>query len=42
MPAEAAKQELLRHRDTQFDATVIDGLLDGLNLADKLSMELTH
>jgi diguanylate cyclase (GGDEF)-like protein len=42
MPTQAAKQELLRHRGTQFDASVIDALLDGLNLADKLSMELTQ
>jgi diguanylate cyclase (GGDEF)-like protein len=42
MPAQAAKQELLRHRGTQFDPTVIDTLLDALNLADNLPIELTH
>jgi two-component system cell cycle response regulator len=39
MPAQAAKQELLRHRGTQFDSTVIDSLLDALNLADNLPIE---
>ncbi len=39
LPAQAAKQELLRHRGTQFDATVIDTLLDALNLADNLPVE---
>ncbi len=42
MSAQAAKQELLRRRGTQFDATVIDTLLDALNLADDLPIELTH
>ena len=42
MSARAATDELLRHRGTQFDAAVIDALLDGLNLADGPSIELTH
>ena len=42
MSAQAAKHELLRRRGTQFDATVIDTLLDALNLADHLPIELTH
>jgi diguanylate cyclase (GGDEF)-like protein len=40
MPAQAAKEELLRHRGTQFDTTVVDTLLDALNLAaDNLPIE---
>ena len=33
MSTQAAKQELLRQRGTQFDASVIDSLIDALNLA---------
>jgi HD-GYP domain-containing protein (c-di-GMP phosphodiesterase class II) len=36
MPAQAARQELLRHRGTQFDAAVVDALLCALTLADNL------
>jgi HD-GYP domain-containing protein (c-di-GMP phosphodiesterase class II) len=39
MPVQAAKEELLRFRGTQFDATVVDALLDALNLADNLPIE---
>lgn len=39
MPTQAAREELLRHRDTQFDATVVDALLCALDLADNLSVE---
>jgi HD-GYP domain-containing protein (c-di-GMP phosphodiesterase class II) len=39
MPLQAAKEELLRFRGTQFDATVVDALLDALNLADNLPIE---
>jgi putative nucleotidyltransferase with HDIG domain len=39
MPAQAAREELIRHRGTQFDATVVDALLCALNLADNLAVE---
>jgi HD-GYP domain-containing protein (c-di-GMP phosphodiesterase class II) len=34
MPRQAARTELLRHRGTQFDASVVDALLSALDLAD--------
>jgi HD-GYP domain-containing protein (c-di-GMP phosphodiesterase class II) len=39
MPAQAAREELLRHRGTQFDAAVVDALLRALKLADNLAVE---
>lgn len=39
LTAHEAKQELLRHRGTQFDTIVIDTLLDALNLAENLPIE---
>jgi putative nucleotidyltransferase with HDIG domain len=39
MPAQAAREELIGHRGTQFDATVVDALLCALNLADNLAVE---
>jgi HD-GYP domain-containing protein (c-di-GMP phosphodiesterase class II) len=39
MPAQAARDELLRHRGTQFDAAVVDALLRALKLADNLAVE---
>jgi HD-GYP domain-containing protein (c-di-GMP phosphodiesterase class II) len=39
LPAHAAKQELLRHRGTQFDATVTDTLLDALTVAEDLPIK---
>jgi HD-GYP domain-containing protein (c-di-GMP phosphodiesterase class II) len=32
--AQSAREELLRHRGTQFDPTVVDALLQALDLAD--------
>jgi HD-GYP domain-containing protein (c-di-GMP phosphodiesterase class II) len=34
MPAQAAREELLAHRGTQFDTTVVDALLQALDNAD--------
>ncbi|MGB9182476.1 MAG: diguanylate cyclase [Solirubrobacteraceae bacterium] len=34
MPAQSVRDELLRHRGTQFDATVVDALLEALSFAE--------
>jgi diguanylate cyclase (GGDEF)-like protein/putative nucleotidyltransferase with HDIG domain len=39
MPAQAAREELLRHRATQFDAAAVDALLRSLDQTDSLSVE---
>jgi diguanylate cyclase (GGDEF)-like protein len=39
MPAQSARDELRRHRGTQFDATVVDALLRALDLVDGLPVE---
>jgi diguanylate cyclase (GGDEF)-like protein len=39
MPAQAAREELLRHRGTQFDPAVVDALLRALKLVDNLAVE---
>jgi diguanylate cyclase (GGDEF)-like protein len=39
MPAQEAREELLRHRGTQFDAAVVDALLCALDLADHRPVE---
>jgi diguanylate cyclase (GGDEF)-like protein len=39
MPAHAARDELLRHRGTQFDPTAVDALIRALDLADDLPVE---
>jgi diguanylate cyclase (GGDEF)-like protein len=36
LPEQAARDELWRHRDTQFDGTVVDALMRVLDLADDL------
>jgi hypothetical protein len=39
MPRQAARAELLRHRGTRFDASVVDTLLCALDLADDPAVE---
>jgi diguanylate cyclase (GGDEF)-like protein len=39
MPAQAAREELLRHRATQFDAAAVDALLRSLDQTDNVSVE---